>query len=178
MDVCHLILGRPWQFDAGVMYDDRANTYSLEWKGKRLRLLLGAHDGKQPTPNATPASVMQIVSGPTLLLSWRDSSTLWALIVTDATSSPTAQTPDILAELLEEFDDLCPQELSAILPPLRKIQHQIDLHPNASLPNLPHYRLNPTEQQIMQGIIEELLSKQLIQASISPCAVPALLIPS
>ncbi|XP_020691127.1 uncharacterized protein LOC110105819 [Dendrobium catenatum] len=29
-DVCHLILGRPWQFDAGVTYDGRANVYSLD----------------------------------------------------------------------------------------------------------------------------------------------------
>ncbi|XP_020702058.1 uncharacterized protein LOC110113720 [Dendrobium catenatum] len=39
MDVCHLILGLPWQFDVGAIYDGRANTYSLDWKGKRLCLL-------------------------------------------------------------------------------------------------------------------------------------------
>ncbi|KAI0530516.1 hypothetical protein KFK09_000060 [Dendrobium nobile] len=39
MDVCHIILGRPWQYDVGAIYDCRANTYAFDWKGRRLRLL-------------------------------------------------------------------------------------------------------------------------------------------
>lgn len=30
MDVCHLILGRPWQFDKSVWYNGRANAYIME----------------------------------------------------------------------------------------------------------------------------------------------------
>ena len=29
MDVCHLLLGRPWQFDRHAIHDGHANTYSL-----------------------------------------------------------------------------------------------------------------------------------------------------
>ncbi|PKU65568.1 hypothetical protein MA16_Dca024876 [Dendrobium catenatum] len=32
MDVCHLILGRPWQFDSGAIYDGRANHTHLSGK--------------------------------------------------------------------------------------------------------------------------------------------------
>ncbi|XP_020679500.1 uncharacterized protein LOC110097468 [Dendrobium catenatum] len=39
MDVCHLILGRPWQYDAGAVHDGRANTYTVEVKGKKLKLM-------------------------------------------------------------------------------------------------------------------------------------------
>lgn len=39
MDVCHLILGRPWQFNEGIWYDGRANAYVVEWKGEKLWLL-------------------------------------------------------------------------------------------------------------------------------------------
>ncbi|XP_020696471.1 uncharacterized protein LOC110109634 [Dendrobium catenatum] len=42
MDVCHLILGRPWKYDVGAIYDCRANTYAFDWKGRRLRLLPGS----------------------------------------------------------------------------------------------------------------------------------------
>ena len=38
MDVCHLLLGRPWQFDRHVVHDGHANTYSLKKDGVRHKL--------------------------------------------------------------------------------------------------------------------------------------------
>jgi len=35
MDVCHLLLGRPWQYDRNVVYNGRVNTFVLEKEGKR-----------------------------------------------------------------------------------------------------------------------------------------------
>lgn len=32
MDVCHLLLGRPWQFDRGVIYYGHNNTCSFLFK--------------------------------------------------------------------------------------------------------------------------------------------------
>ena len=29
MDVCHVLLGRPWQYDKNVAHDGRMNTYTL-----------------------------------------------------------------------------------------------------------------------------------------------------
>jgi hypothetical protein len=34
MDVCHVFLGRPWQFDRNVIHDGRKNTYTLEKNGR------------------------------------------------------------------------------------------------------------------------------------------------
>jgi hypothetical protein len=38
MSVCHLLLGRPWQFDRGVIHNGRTNHYSFKMKGKEFVL--------------------------------------------------------------------------------------------------------------------------------------------
>jgi hypothetical protein len=40
MDVCHLLLGRPWKYDMNVIHDGRKNTYTLEKNGRTHMLLL------------------------------------------------------------------------------------------------------------------------------------------
>jgi hypothetical protein len=39
MDVCHVLLGRPWNFDRNVIHDGRKNTYTLEKNGRTQMLL-------------------------------------------------------------------------------------------------------------------------------------------
>jgi hypothetical protein len=39
MDVCHVLLGRPWRYDRNVIHDGRKNTYTLEKNGRTHMLL-------------------------------------------------------------------------------------------------------------------------------------------
>lgn len=63
------------------------------------------------------------------------------------------------------------------LPPHRSVDHRIDLEPGASLPNLAHHRLSPSETEILQKQVGQLPKDGLIRQSTSPCVVPALLVP-
>jgi hypothetical protein len=55
-----------------------------------------------------------------------------------------------ITNLLQEFKDVFPTEIPPGLPPLRGIEHQIDLIPGASLPNRATYRINPEETKEIQ----------------------------
>ena len=63
------------------------------------------------------------------------------------------------------------------LPPIRGIEHQIDVIPGASLPNRAPYRTNLEETKEIMRQVQELLDKSYIRESLSPCAVPIILVP-
>ncbi|KAH9671240.1 Endonuclease [Citrus sinensis] len=77
----------------------------------------------------------------------------------------------------EDFDDVFPNEVPNGLPPIRGIEHQIDLVLRATIPNRPAYRSNPDETKELQRQVEELLAKGYVRENMSPCAVPVLLVP-
>ena len=78
---------------------------------------------------------------------------------------------------LDDFLDMVPNELPSELPPLRDIQHAIDLVSCSQLPNIPNYRMNPKEREELNRQVERLLERGFVKHSHSPFAVPALLKP-
>uniref|UniRef100_A0A2N9IRC6 Reverse transcriptase domain-containing protein n=1 Tax=Fagus sylvatica TaxID=28930 RepID=A0A2N9IRC6_FAGSY len=83
----------------------------------------------------------------------------------------------LLGKAVAEFEDVFPEEMPNELPPIRGIEHQIDFVPGAAIPNRPTYRSNPEETKELQRQIEDLMSKGYVRESMSPCAVPVLLVP-
>nr|KYP47979.1 putative disease resistance protein At5g66900 family [Cajanus cajan] len=65
----------------------------------------------------------------------------------------------MVANLWSEYKDVFSKELPNGMPPLRGIEHHIDLIPGVSLPNRPAYISNPQETKEIQRQVEELMSK-------------------
>ena len=60
---------------------------------------------------------------------------------------------------------------------MRDTQHYIDLVPEAVFLNKAIYMMIPKEHEELQRQVDELVEKGLIRESMSPCVVPALLVP-
>jgi len=90
--------------------------------------------------------------------------------------SPHSRCPQDLSLVLDEFKDVF-QEPPKGLSPQRGIEHQIDFIQGSSLPNRPAYRTSPEEAKKIQKQVNELLEKGWVQHSMSPCAIPMILVP-
>jgi hypothetical protein len=73
--------------------------------------------------------------------------------------APSLDIPPTVFNLLQEYADVFPTDLPPGLPPLRGIEHQIDLIPSTSLPNRAPYRTNPDETKEIQRQVQMLLDK-------------------
>ncbi|XP_038975300.1 uncharacterized protein LOC103717641 [Phoenix dactylifera] len=182
MDVGSIILGRLWLFDQDAMLFGRTNTCSFMHKGKKITLYPSPPKKPKDSNPIKPKEEKQpkglhLINAKELERDIKESPSVWVLAVKEVSLKETSLIPEEMTSLLKEFEDITPEDLSDQLPPMRNIQHAIDLVPGATLPNSPHYRLNPIEHAELKRQVEELLRKGFIIESLSPCAVPALLTP-
>nr|XP_043633171.1 uncharacterized protein LOC122604347 [Erigeron canadensis] len=156
MHACHILLGRPWK---------KVTLTSL----KRNELL--KINGNQPSKSLfmSQTEVEEELTG---------GSPIMMLLVLECTGEKELTgVPSLLKSLLKEFTDVFPEDLPEGLPPVRGIEHQIDLVPGSVLQNKAAYRCSPTEAKELQRQVDELVAKGYVRASMSPWLVPALLVP-
>jgi len=156
MDASHLLLGRPWQFDKRTTHDGFTNRYSFMHKGKKFtlapltpsqvqedqeRLRKNTEEVRGKNKMNVYASSKEIrkclCSQQSLLILLFKDSCLW--------SETSNVLPASISSLLQEFQDVFPDETPKGLPPLRGIKHQIDFIPGATIPNRAAYQSNLEE---------------------------------
>ena len=97
-------------------------------------------------PVSKPKKKNSLLSKSELEKEIRAGSDVMALVAVEETKSEK----EILKEvepILEEFVDVVPKEIPHGLPPMRDIQHQIDLVLGYVLPNKSAYRMSPKEHE-------------------------------
>jgi hypothetical protein len=180
MNVCHLLLERPWQYDWDICHNGRNNTYSLKINGKKITLLPMKH---QVIPKSQKLD-KTLLSTKTFICDSLELDCAYMLVADlcithegNGVEENMGEVPSAFKELLEEFEDCTPIDLPLGLPPMRDIQHAVGLIPGASLPNKATYRMALKKKEEFHRQVQELLDKGYISHSNSPCVVPALLTP-
>jgi hypothetical protein len=175
MDVCHILLERPWKYDRNVVHDGRKNTYTLEKNG-RMHMLLPIKDKEV---KAEASNTILLMSGKVLLDEVNKEEDMQFALVRKPrvilTSTKIDDLPEEIQELLEEFDDIVVDKLPCSLRSIKSISHHIDIILGASLPNKATYRLTPQENEEVKRQVQDLMDKGLVRESLSPCVVPTVL---
>ncbi|WVZ85277.1 hypothetical protein U9M48_032224 [Paspalum notatum var. saurae] len=189
IQACHLLLGRPWQFDVDSVHFGRSNKYTFIHNDKKVALVplsleeihtsdmarkkreesdkrkLSEISNPSKGESSNPSSHIKPHTNPKqpchtecLFVSKSDlrevrntTAPFFVLLhkkVLLSTNDLPSSLTSVVLDLLQDFEDVFPDEIPARLPSLRGIDHRIDLVPGAPLPNRPAYRINPEETRV------------------------------
>ena len=147
MDVCHILLRRPWKFDRNVIHDGRKNTYTLEKNGRTHMLF--PIEGKKVKEEANTSILL--MSRKEILKEVKKEQEMQFFVVRKPRFIFTSTSMDDLLEevqeLLDNFADIVVDEHPNSLPPIRSISDHIDLIRGACLPKKETYILTPRENE-------------------------------
>jgi hypothetical protein len=136
------LLGRPWKFDKNVIHDGRKNNYTLEKNG-RTHMLLPIED-KEPKKKAS--SSILLMSGKEFLNEFKKEQGMQFVVVRKPrvilTNTCMDDLPKEIQKLFDNFVDIVVDELPHSLPPIRSINHHIELILGANFLNKAAYRLH------------------------------------
>ena len=130
MDSSHLLFGRPWEYDVDAKNLGRSNNYEFTMLGKRITLM--------PLPNSSKASgniprsrkILFTAHGRFLEQDFQAAKLALTVLIMEGVQESQIVLEEVQG-LLQDFSDVVPIELLDCLPPMREIQHHIDLVPGS-----------------------------------------------
>ncbi|XP_051117869.1 uncharacterized protein LOC127242392 [Andrographis paniculata] len=173
MQACHVLLGRPWQLDRKAHHDGYLNRYSFEFGSRKICLKpLSPMDVHEDQLYMHRQFLEEAKEKRERKKSEKNKSEK------SEHGSEKSEGEKIKSDKREqEYQDVFPDEVTGGLPPIRGIEHQMDLILGASIPNRRAYKASPEEVKEIRKQVDELLDKGWIRESLSPCVVPVLLVP-
>ena len=162
MDVSHVLLGPPWLYDFNVTNFGKDNIYSFNYMGKNIILRHVKPKGCNGKRDISklPKQKLHILKCKKFEREGIETGMCLPLVAKGVPfDSSIVDVPLEVKNLLDDFVDMVPNVLPCELPPLRDIQHAIDLVPGSQLPNLPYYRMNPKEREELNRQVEGLFKR-------------------
>ncbi|CAL8993802.1 unnamed protein product [Prunus brigantina] len=149
MDACHILLGRPWQFDVDATFKGRDNLILFSWNNRKIAMATTKPSKQSVEPKTRSSSFLTLFSSEQELNeAVKEAGYFCPLVLKGLLKLGRGESdiPQDVHQILSQFQELLSEKLPNELPPMRDIQHRIDL-------------------------------KGFIRESLSPCAVPVLLVP-
>nr|GEZ92490.1 uncharacterized protein [Tanacetum cinerariifolium] len=84
------------------------------------------------------------------------------------------EVPKVIERVLDEFKDVMPKELPKNLPPMREVDHTIELESGSKPPAKSLYRMPPPELEELRKQLKEIMDAGYIQPSKPPYGAPVL----
>lgn len=131
MDMCHILLGRAWQYDRKVVHNGKTNYYKFVKDGVKHTLVPMKEE-----------DIALLLGGKEFLQQMGDDEIKFSIVQRPRAVLVHTEIKDLLEEIqdmLHEFNDIVVDELPDKLPPKRSINHHINFIPGASLPNKATY---------------------------------------
>ncbi|XP_074293106.1 uncharacterized protein LOC141620027 [Silene latifolia] len=131
--------------DKNYIHQGRSNTYSFKQGSKKITLTpLPPNQKNYRSPSVTDGlNGVLFLFEAEMVKDMQQEQPVLILLSKEIHEDVEHQLPAEIRTLLEHYQDVLPAQLPSGLPPLRGIEHQIDLVPGSVLPNRPVYRCDP-----------------------------------
>ena len=176
-----VVLGMPWLRKHNPRIDWINSTINFSRAGRSIQLK-GVKDWvEQPEPKSPERPGFLLNALQFKRLAKKKSNTLFyaQLKPVSAEASGEHRVESLkqpVADLLEEYQDVFPQDLPTGVPPVRGVEHSIELTPGTEPPSRAAYRLPVSQMKELSRQLEELSDKGFIRPSTSPYGAPVLLV--
>ncbi|XP_074271424.1 uncharacterized protein LOC141595360 [Silene latifolia] len=135
MDVCHVLLGTPWEFDRDSVNHGKDNTYTFKFGSRKVIFSPLPPSIKPSTPPTMlePSREVLLINETEMLQELKGEEDVYVLIAKDLLEWHEVSLHIEVNELVGSYEDVFPSELPSGFTPLKGIEHQLDFISGATL---------------------------------------------